>query len=413
MKWILKSAVLCTAFASAAAVADTTLNALFMTQAAYSEDDVKAMTAEFTKNNPQVKVNLEFVPYEALHDKIIAASGTSSGYDVVLFDVVWPAEFSRHKILRDVTDRIAPAEVERVVSGAWSTVSHDGHRYGMPWILDTKYLFYNRDILAKAGITAPPATWDELSRQAKLIKDKGLVKYPMVWSWSQAEAMVCDYTTLALAHQGKLLDGGKPGYAQGGALKAAKYMQESLAQGLTNPNSREYVEEDVRKVFSNGEAAFALNWTYMYAQANDPKESKVAGKVGIAPAPGVAGLSSVSAVNGSMGLGITSASKQPDLAWHYIVHMTSRPVQEKYARLSLPIWKASYDDAGVAKGQEELIAAAKKSLPAMAGRPAAANYTELSNSLQKHLHEALLGKRSVEDAMQAATADATRLAAKP
>ena len=58
-----------------AAAADVTLNALFMKQAAYSEDDVRAMTADFEKANPGIKVNLEFVPYEALHDKIVAAAG--------------------------------------------------------------------------------------------------------------------------------------------------------------------------------------------------------------------------------------------------------------------------------------------------------------------------------------------------
>ena len=75
----------------------------------------------------------------------------------------------------------------------------------------------------------------------------------------------------------------------GGALDAINYMEQTMKDGLTNPNSREYLEEDVRKVFSNGDAAFALNWTYMYAMANDPAQSKVAGKVGIVPAPGVQG----------------------------------------------------------------------------------------------------------------------------
>ena len=57
------------------AAAATTLNALFMTQAAYSENDIRAMTQEFQKAHPDVQVNLEFVPYEALHDKIVAARG--------------------------------------------------------------------------------------------------------------------------------------------------------------------------------------------------------------------------------------------------------------------------------------------------------------------------------------------------
>ncbi len=60
---------------SAQALAKTQINALFMTQAAYSENDIRAMTADFTKQHPDIDVNLEFVPYEALHDKIVAARG--------------------------------------------------------------------------------------------------------------------------------------------------------------------------------------------------------------------------------------------------------------------------------------------------------------------------------------------------
>ena len=84
---------------------------------------------------------------------------------------------------------------------------------------------------------------------------------------------------------------GKPAFQTGGGLKALQYMVQTVKDGITNPNSKEFLEEDVRQVFQNGEAAFALNWTYMYNLANDPKESKVAGQVGVAPAPGVDGIS--------------------------------------------------------------------------------------------------------------------------
>ena len=69
------SAVLALGIAIPAAHAETTLNALFMAQAAYSEADVRAMTDAFTKANPDIKVNLEFVPYEGLHDKTVLAQG--------------------------------------------------------------------------------------------------------------------------------------------------------------------------------------------------------------------------------------------------------------------------------------------------------------------------------------------------
>src|SRR5882724_6436020 len=171
-------AVVIGAFASVAAQAETTITALFMSQAAYSEQNVRDMTADFMKANPDIKVNVEFVPYEGLRDKTLLAQGAGSGYDVVLFDVIWPAEFAGEKVLVDVTDRITPEMKAGVLPGAWTTVEYKSHRYGIPWILDTKYLYYNAEMLQKAGIAAPPKSWEELLQQAKLIKDKGLVDYP-------------------------------------------------------------------------------------------------------------------------------------------------------------------------------------------------------------------------------------------
>src|SRR5437867_2493283 len=68
------------------------IRALFMKQAGYSEDNIRAMTAGFQKANPSIKVTTDFVSYEALHDKIVAAAPAGT-YDVVLIDVIWPAEF--------------------------------------------------------------------------------------------------------------------------------------------------------------------------------------------------------------------------------------------------------------------------------------------------------------------------------
>lgn len=385
------------------ALADTTLNALFMAQAAYSEDNVRAMTADFEKANPGVKINLEFVPYEGLHDKTTLAQGAGSGYDVVLFDVIWPAEFAENKVLVDVTDRITPEMKEGVLPGAWTTVEYQNKRYGMPWILDTKYLFYNTEILEKAGIKTPPKTWAELLDQAKIIKDKKLAEFPIVWSWAQAEAAICDYTTLVAAYGGSFLDAdGKPAFQNGGGVDALAYMADSLDKGLSNPNSKEYLEEDVRRVFSSGEAAFALNWTYMYNMANDPTESKIVGKVGVVPAPGVEGKSDASAVNGSMGLGITSTSQHPDDAWKYIAFMTSKDEQEKFAKLSLPIWADSYSSPAVTTGQEALVAAAKTSLGLMYPRPTTPTYQQMSTQLQQAIHAALLKQSSPADALKAA-----------
>jgi multiple sugar transport system substrate-binding protein len=397
-------------FAPKVAQANTTLNALFMAQAGYSESDVRAMTDAYIKQHPDVSVKLEFVPYEALHDKITLAAGSSDGYDVVLYDVIWPAEFAENKILADVTDRIDAKTRAAVEDGAWTTVDYKGKSYGMPWSADSKYLFFNKDMLAKAGIANPPKSWQEVIADAKIIKQKGIVDYPIVWSWSQNEAAICDYAVLVQAFGGQFLDAnGKPAFQTGGGLDALKFMVDSIKEGVTNPHSTEYLEEDVRGVFSSGKAAFALNWTYMYELANNnPKESKINGQVGVIAPPGVEGKSTISTVNGAMGLGIPTNSKKADAAWSYIQFLSSPEIEAKYANSSPPIWKSFYEDAAKSHpANADLIAAQAGSFNALFARPQVPDYQQFSARLQKALQEALLGKATPEDALKSAAADLT------
>jgi multiple sugar transport system substrate-binding protein len=128
----------------------------------------------------------------------------------------------------------------------------------------------------------------------------------------------------------------------------------------------------------------------------------------VIPMPG-ATTSDVGAVNGSMGLGITANSQHPDEDWQYISYLTSQKVQNKYAKLSLPIWKSSYDDPAVQAGQTELVAAAKLALNGMLARPETASYPQLSNILQQNLQKVLQGNTDPASAMQQADRQLSRL----
>jgi multiple sugar transport system substrate-binding protein len=387
------------------AAADTKLNALFMSQAAYSEADVREMTAAFEAANPGITVSLDFAPYETLRETIIGATWAGhDGYDVILFDVIWLAEFASRGHLLEVSDRFSSDTERLVFPGAWTTVDYQSRRYGMPWILDTKYLFFNRDILKNAGFNEPPKTWEELVIQARTIKDKGIVEYPLVWSWSQSEAMICDLATLTIAFGGDLVHAGNPTIAEPAARAAIEFMVSTLKDGLTNPASLNYLEEDVRREFSNGKAAFALNWSYMNGLANDPTESKVAGSVGVIASPGTDGGAWVSAINGSMGLGIPVNSRHPDEAWDYISFVSDPFVQVKHARLSLPIWQAAFSTSAVRDGQEDLVDAAREALSVMKARPKTPVYIEVSKILQTSVHSVLLQKSDLDNAL----ADAAR-----
>ncbi len=378
-----------------------TLNALFMKQAAYSEDNVTEMTKAFEDANPNVTVNLEFVAYDALHDKIVTDQvGGAGSYDTVLLDAIWPAEFAKAKIVRDITANV-PAEYKNdVFPSALAGGQYQGKFYAVPWINDTKFLFYNKQMLAAAGFSDPPATWDELLAQARAIKDKGIVDYPIVWSWSQAEAAICDWTQLAAVMGGAdfVDDAGNARFAQGGPLAALEWMKKTLDDGLSNPASTGFLEEDVRNTFSAGGAAFALNWTYMYNLANDPQQSKVAGQVGVVASPGMGGVQT-SGVNGGMGIAVTSSSKHPDEAVAYALWMASKPMQDKFAQLSLPMWKSSFQDAAITKTAPELFAAANVEFTNLVMRPVVPYYTALSSALQVALQEALTGKKPAAQAL--------------
>ncbi len=378
-----------------------TLNALFMKQAAYSEDNVKEMAAAFTAANPNVTVNLEFVAYDALHDKIVTSQAGGAGtYDTVLMDAIWPAEFAKANLVVDITSKI-PAEYKSdVFDSAFAGAAYQGKFYAVPWINDTKFLFYNKKMLADAGFSAPPKTWDELLTQATAIKDKGIVEYPLAWSWSQAEAAICDWTQLAAVMGGANFvdDQGKAQFNQGGALAALQWMKKTVDDGLTNPASTGFLEEDVRNTFSAGSAAFALNWTYMFNLANDPAQSNVAGQVGVVASPG-GSSAATSGVNGGMGIAVTQGSKHPDEALKFALWMASKPMQDKYAALSLPMWKSSFQDAAITKTAPELFAAANVEFTNLVVRPVVPYYTALSGALQVALQEALTDKKAPQQAL--------------
>jgi multiple sugar transport system substrate-binding protein len=373
-----------------------TLNALFMQQAAYSDADVKNMTEQFQKQNPNIKVNLTFVAYEALHDKIVAAAPAGT-YDTVLVDVIWPAEFASKKMIVDITDRFPESERSRIFEGALKTTEYQGSYYGVPWILDTKYFFYNKEMLEEAGV-APPDTWDAVVETARALKSQGVVEYPLVWSWAQAEALMCDYATLLGAYGGQFFDeGGRPAFNTGGGLQALEFMRMTLDEKLSNPASTESLEEDVRRIISQGEAAMALNWTYMFALANDPNESQVAGQIEIAHTP--RGPAGAPGVNGSMGIAVSNGSQNQDEAWKFIQFMTSQKVQNQYAKLSLPIWKSSYEEEMVVEALPQVVPVAKEQLNDMILRPIVPQYNEVSQDMQVEIQRALTGDKTPKQAL--------------
>ena len=393
--------------AASSSQGSVTLNNLFQQQAGYSPADLAGMTKLFEQANPNIKVNNTLVAYGALHDKIVAAAPAGT-YDVVLGDCIWPAEFGSKGIVKDISSDVASLPTGQIFPGALVMADYKSKYYGMPWILDTKYMYANGTMLKKAGVSpASLKTWNGVISALKQIKAKGLVKYPWLGSWAQAEAVVCDYAQLLGAFGGKFLDAsGKPAFQSGGGLQALEFMKMMLDQGLADPASTSSQEEDVLKAFAQGKIAMNLNWTFQLAAALDPKQSNVSkDDVMILHTPAGSAGGAAPGCNGGQPVMITSGTKHPNEAWEFVKFITSQTVQNQYVADSLPIWAASYDNPDVVKkAGKQLVSVAKTQLPNMILRPQVANYNAASQELQVQIQNALLGKKSPQDALKAAAA---------
>ena len=387
------------AAASGGGTLSGTVNILLMKQAGWTEDDWAGVISKFTATNPGIKINPTFVAYEALHDKIVAAAAAGT-FDIVLMDVIWPPEFAEKKMIVDVTDRVPANWKTDMLGGALQSAEYKGRFVGAPQVPSTKLFFYNKDLLNQAGIAEDSITsWDGVMTAAKAIKDKGLSKHPIAWSWAQAEAVICDFAQLLGAYGGTFTDdSGKLNFNNAAGQQTLQFMVDSLKSGISHPGSPTFLEDDVSKALQSGQVAFGLNWESTFRDLNDTKTSKVAGKMGVSPTPtGPSGKRP--GVNGAMAYAISAGSKNVDAAWKVIEYVTSREVQDPLAKSSMPNWTASFSDPNVVKINPEVFAACKVAYAESILRPQVVNYNKVSALLQVEIQNALLGTKTAQAAL--------------
>ncbi|TAM67570.1 MAG: extracellular solute-binding protein [Microbacteriaceae bacterium] len=383
-----------------------TINALFMKQAGYSETQINAMISSFEKKYPKIKVNPTYVAYEALHDKIVT-SAPAGTYDVVLTDVIWPAEFASKGLITNLTAKIPASWKTDMLGGALSTAEYQGKYYGVPWGPSSKMFYYNKAMLAKVGATADDIkTWAGVLAVAKKLKDAGIVKYPLSWSWSQAEALICDYAQILGAFGGSFTDAnGKLDVNNAQGVEALTWMRQTITDGLTDPASLTFLEDDTDKSMAAGKTAMELNWESTLADLNNPKISSIVGDAAVAVTPsGPTGLHP--GVNGSMALSIPTGSKHQAVAWTFIKYVTSQAEQDKYTTGWLPNWKASYTDTALTQKNPQIFAVGAQEYDSMINRPEVTDYNTVSQILQVQLQKALLGTVTPQQAMDAAVSQA-------
>jgi multiple sugar transport system substrate-binding protein len=408
--------------ATAAPVKPVTIHVLTMDQAGLKPAEIDQIAREFEAKNPDIKVVMEYLGYDFIHDKITTGMAAKPpAYDAAMVDVIWPDEFIKAGYLLDVTNRVTPDMKTNMFPASWNGVTRNGKIYGMPWLMDVKYFMYNKDILQKAGISAPPKTWEELVDQAKIIKQKGLAEFPIIWSWNQAEGVVCDYTVLLFGNGGAFLDAnGKPAFNNAKGVQVLTWMKQTIDDGFSNPSSISSNEQAVENDFLAGKSAFAVNWLSQYSHSNDAALSQIVGLATFAPMPvfaaGAAAGIKGSSVDGSSSFAIMATTPYPDQTWKFLTYLASNEVQIKYSAEMLPVWQNDFQgDAlktlvAASATNPVTVPAFQAQFPFANERPTVAYYNEASAALQLAIQEALTGVKTPQAALDEAAAKWVTLA---
>ena len=123
---------------------------------------VKELVPEFERRHPGLRLDVQQVPWTAAHEKLLTAFVGDATPDVSQLGNTWIPEFVALGALEPLDRLVGASAVVRrpdYFEGIWATNMLGDTTFGVPWYVDTRVLFYRRDLLAAAGHDSVPTTW--------------------------------------------------------------------------------------------------------------------------------------------------------------------------------------------------------------------------------------------------------------
>lgn len=126
------------------------------------EGVINPIISEFEANNPTIKVQYTRQSPKQYRQRLQTAIDSGSGPDIFRFHNTW-VPMLKNQLAAVPEDVMSPATFATTYYPvATNDLVAGSTIYGLPLMFDGLALFYNEDLFAAAGITAPPATWEEL-----------------------------------------------------------------------------------------------------------------------------------------------------------------------------------------------------------------------------------------------------------
>ena len=246
-------------------------------------DQVKSHISAFEAKTG-LKVAYANAPWAQYRDTLVTKFVGRAPLDVLWVSDAWLPEWAEAGWLAPIdgypqlTKYNADVDEFSTKSMMWK-----GRQYGLTYYTDYMAFFYDEGLLQKAGIGAPPKTWDEVVQQSLKIKKAGLSEYPLMLSMARETWLIEFLSSLVFSHGGRFVDDAGAAVMQDkkkGAHEALAWIVNAVNKHkIVSPACVEIGELNGLKAFTSGQHAFAMLGRYRIRTLNDPKQSSIAGRV--------------------------------------------------------------------------------------------------------------------------------------
>lgn len=316
------------------------------------EADKKILQPELAKFEKQtgIKVKLEVVPWSDLLTRILTATTSGEGPDVLNIGNTWSSSLQATGALlpwdQKNFDKVGGRD--RFVESALGSTGAPGKDPAAVPLYSMAYaLYYNKAMFKEAGITEPPKTWDELTADGAKISKGG--KWGLGAEGSNLSNNIHQVFVLAKQHGGDFFTAdGKADFTSDAAVAAVKqYVDMMATDKIIAPGNAEYAKNQSLSDFSKGKTAMVL---WQAAATTFKSQGMKDDEWGVAPVPVQSGQPGSGKATNSMVAGINLAvfknTKNIDGSLKFVKFMTSDAEQKLLCKTygSIPPVKAAQSD---------------------------------------------------------------------
>ncbi|WP_274629495.1 ABC transporter substrate-binding protein [Arvimicrobium flavum] len=282
----------------------------------------------FEAANPGIDVQFEIVPWDVLLQKLTTDIAAGTNADLSIIGTRWLIDFVQQGIAEPLDGYITPEFKDRFIETFLSPSVMDGKTYGLPIAASARAMYYNKDILSKAGVANPPATWAELQDAARKIKASGGDVFGFGLQGKEIETDVYYYYAMWSMGTEILNQDGTSGLGTPGALEAAKLYKSMIDEGLTEPGVTSLAREDVQNIFKQGKVGMMITAPFL---SNQIKEEAPNLNYGVAAIPaGPTGARGTYGVTDSIIMFQNSKNKEE--AWKLLDYLFTTEQRAKFTQ---------------------------------------------------------------------------------